>query len=136
MGNPFVEIPRRIDEGAKAHIGVLGAAKFRALTPVFAGDVRIQRYLVDLAGDDVALSTNRRHEKAVNDVLRNELEVDHPVRRNMYLVGGNHAQTWVLKFPPPLMSDDPYRQRLFRPSVRLSAHDREPPRSPHPAQRH
>src|ERR1700730_13909619 len=136
MGNPFVEIAGRIDEGAKAHIGVLGPAKFRALTPVFTRDVRIQRYLVDLAGDDVALSTNRRHEKTVNNVLRNELEVDHPVRWNMYLIGGNHAQTWVLKFPPPLMSDDPDRQRLLGPPVGLIVQDREPPRSPHPAQRH
>src|SRR5260370_41895617 len=126
MGGPFVEIAGRVEESTKAHIGVLDPAKFRALTPVFTRDVRIQRYLIDLAGDDVALSANRRHEEAVNDVLRNELEVDYPVRRNMYLVGGGHAQAGVLEFPPPLMSDNPDRQRLLRPPVGLSVHD-----SPH-----
>src|SRR5713101_2332247 len=94
MGDPFVEIAGRVDESTKAHIGVLDPAKFRALTPVFTRDVRIQRYLIDLAGDDVALSANRRHEEAVNDVLRNELEVDYQARRC-----GSRTRKWPSPMP-------------------------------------
>src|SRR5579863_5200347 len=103
MGDPFVEIAGRVDESAKAHIGMLGPAKFRALPPVFTRDIRNQRYLVDLARDDIALATDGRHEKAVNDVLGHEFEMNHLVRWNMYLVRGGHAQAGVLEFPPPLM---------------------------------
>ena len=50
MLDPLVEILGRIDEDAKAHVGVRIAAELGALPVIFAGNVGLQSYLVSWPG--------------------------------------------------------------------------------------
>ena len=87
MRHPLIERRGGIDENPKAHVGVRRAAKLRALTVIFTGRICDQRDLVFLAGNDVALTANRRHEEAVDDILRRHCEVDRTIARDVDFVG-------------------------------------------------
>jgi hypothetical protein len=107
MRSPGSELRCALGNHQKTHVRMLRTAKLRALSFEAARSLGTQEQHIVLTWDRVALAAQAWHPKAVDDVGRDEFELDRTIDGNVKLVSGaelgRRARHGISKFPPPLV---------------------------------
>src|SRR5438105_13006866 len=97
-----------MDDDRQRHLCMLGAAEFRALGPIDAGAIGVQKERLGVSRNQVPFPDELRDPEAVNDVVRHELDLHGLAGRDVQLVGIDEKLARVgidvVDLPPPLVA--------------------------------
>ena len=105
-GDPAVEVLARLGDHQQAHVGVLQTAELGALAAIDAGLVGLDHEDVRTVRQGVELAVQVGDPEAVDDVGRQQPQLDLFTDGNVDLVGHGDPLVPILRRPPELVPDD------------------------------